>query len=498
MAGIRRNAEKRSPLGRSVKQFPGPGRVADPEAADGGSGLRCAAMRRKIAQGCQERHPGRQTMPITRRAVVAAAAAASAGLSHAHAAPGAGPPLVFGALFPFSGEAAILGDESFRGLSIATDALNAAGGLLRRQVTLTRGDALDADHATTAAKALTGATKADAIFGTAATPMALAGSEVAALAGVPYFELTATGAAVTGRGLPTVFRSCPQPASFAAVSVAAVIDVLAPLWNRAPASLRLALLDNSSGLGQAMAAAQAAECHRRGLTVVQTLAYPPNTVDFAPLIRALSGARIEVLLHTGFANDVVLLYRGMQEAGWRPRMVIGCGPAYAMADTRQAVGPTLDGTLAVDFPPFAISPHAAPGAAAVEAAYRTRYGAPPRSGLSLAAYVGAGIFFGAIARAGTIEKEKLRQAVLASNVACDTTANSWGAAFGKDGQNRRAATVLLQWQQGQPVTVHPADVAVARPHGDFAGPLPPPPVAAPVSPRAAPAAPVPPPPGKSP
>jgi branched-chain amino acid transport system substrate-binding protein len=413
-------------------------------------------------------------MLITRRKAAAGAALAAACLgrrSQAAPRPQKPPeaPLRFGALFPLTGEAALVGDESFRGVVLAANKLNADGGLLGRQVVLQRADAPDAAHAADQVKALS--KDVAAIFGTGVTSIALAASEEAGLAGVPYFELTATGAALTGRSIPTVFRTCPEADAFGIISVAAVSEVLAPLWQRSARSLRLAVLAESGDLGQAVAAAQAAECHRRGLLPAQTLSYAPGTVDFAPLVRPLKVAGIEVLLHTGAANDVVLLYRAMEEAGWRPRMVIGSGPAYAMTDTRQAVGPALDGTMAAAFPPYAVNPRTAPGAAAVEAAYRTLYGAEPRSGLSLAAYAGAGLFFAAMARAGTADGPKVRAAVLASGLPVGTTANGWGAAFNASGQNQATYALLLQWQQGRPVAIYPEAAGVARPQAALA-PLP--------------------------
>ncbi len=417
-------------------------------------------------------------MLITRRQAAAGATAASVLLGRraraaaGRPAEGQGRKLSLGALFPMTGEAALIGDESFRGLVLATDRLNGGGGLLGRTVSLRRADAPDAGHAADAVKALTGGTKVAAIFGTGVTSIALAASEAAGLAGVPYFELTATGAAVTGRTIPTVFRSCPEADAFGTLSVAAVTEVLAPLWRRSAAALRLAVLAAGNAFGQAVAASQAAACRHHGLAPVQTLSYAAGTVDFAPLVRPLKVAGIEVLLHTGAANDVVLLYRAMQQAGWRPRMVIGCGPGYAMADTRQAVGTALDGTMAADFPQYAVNAGVAPGAAAVAASYRAQYGAEPRSGLSLAAYVGAGLFFAAIARAGSTDGTKLRAAVLASSVPGGTTANGWGAAFDASGQNHRASAMLMQWQEGRAVTVYPEAASVARAQGALA-PLPP-------------------------
>ena len=72
-------------------------------------------------------------MPLTRRAALGAAAAAPAVLRRALAQPDAIP---LGALYPLSGALALLGDESFRGLELAVEDRNAAGGLLGRPVRL--------------------------------------------------------------------------------------------------------------------------------------------------------------------------------------------------------------------------------------------------------------------------------------------------------------------------------------------------------------------------
>lgn len=414
-------------------------------------------------------------MPMTRRVVLAGAAGLGLGAAPSRPAPKApaNPPLVLGALFPFSGEAALIGDEGFRGLALAVDALNAGSGLLGHTVALKRADAPDPTVAANAAKDLVAKQKVAAIFGTGVTAMSLTASAAAAVASVPYFELTATGAPITTRGLSDVFRSCPEAGAFGPVSVMALTDIVARGWRRAPKSLRFALLASSSTLGQTVSEAQASECKSRGLVPAQVFTYPAGTVDFMTLIQALKGAGIEVVLHTGGGNDIVLFYRGMAAAHWRPGMVIGSGPSYALADTRAAIGQALDGTLIAAFPPYEINPHAAPGASSVATAYQQRYGADPRSGLSLAAYVGAGFFFAALAESGATDLVKLRASVLACNVAIGTTANGWGANFDASGQNLRARPVLAQWQKGRSVTVAPAEFATAAAEPWLCSPVPP-------------------------
>src|SRR5579875_1244189 len=101
-------------------------------------------------------------------------------------------------------------------------------------------------------------------------------------------------------------------------------------------------------------------------------------------------------------------------------MVVGAGGGYSLSHTASTLGPEFEGTLTADFPPYA---DAVPGVRDVEAAYEKKYGAKPRSGHSLANYVGARLFFDALGRAGSLEKEKVREAVLATDLPSGTEAN---------------------------------------------------------------------------
>jgi hypothetical protein len=111
-----------------------------------------------------------------------------------------------------------------------------------------------------------------------------------------------------------------------------------------------------------------------------------------------------VLLHAGYQNDILLLYRGLREAAWRPRMVIGTGAGYSLTDTAHAIGPDFEGTLNVDVPQYELNERFAPGVKPFIELYRKRYGSDPRSGHSLSNYVGARASFDAIQRAAAPDR----------------------------------------------------------------------------------------------
>jgi branched-chain amino acid transport system substrate-binding protein len=374
-------------------------------------------------------------------------------------------PLPLGALFPFSGPLSLLGDESFRGLDLAADERNAAGGLLGRRIALVRGDAADGTQGTAEAKRLLGAAHCPAIFGTFSSTVALTASAEAELAGMPYFELDALADALTDRGFKLLFRTGTIAAACGDMAIDTVADLLAPSWDSVPARLHLAILHQDGTAGTAIAAAAQARAHARGFTQVDVIAYAASILDLTPIVQRLRGAGADVVLHSGLMNDVLLFHRALAQANWRPRMVIGVGAAYALTDTAQALGAAIEGVLAVGVTPYRISVVVAPGAAHVAAAYQRKYGAPPRSGHSLVCYAGARALFDAIERAGTLDRDRLRAALLATDVPDGATAAGWGVAFDARGQNRRARPFLAQWRGGALLTVSPlpASVATLRP-----------------------------------
>ncbi len=365
--------------------------------------------------------------------------------SAAPAAP-ARPPLRLGALFPLTGPSALFGDECYRGLELAVEDRNAAGGVFGRGIALIRADAPDEAAATEEARRLVqGPERVAAIFGSFSTTIALPASQVAELANVPFFELCALGDALVERGFQWMFRASPQATDFAATALEG-LQLLADALDRPATALRLAIAQEDALGPQSIGAAQEALMQERGLTLIERASYGARPTDLNGLVQRLRGLEAEVVLHAGAPGDEVLLFRAMRDANWRPRMVIGTAGGYGLAETARSIGADFTGTMSADFTPFAVNEGIAPGARAFAEAYLRRYGAEPRSGHGLACFTGARIFLDALHRAGNAERERIRAALLATDIAKGSTACGWGARFDERGQNLRARPVLCQWQ----------------------------------------------------
>lgn len=383
------------------------------------------------------------------------------------AAPGASAQqktLRLGALYPFSGGLALLGDESYRGLEIAVDERNAAGGLKGMRIELVKGDAVDPNQAVGEARRLTSVEKVPAIFGTYSSSLSLAATQVAELAGVPYFELGAISDPITERGFKYVFRTNATARDFANQMVDSVSDAIAPALNVDAKTLKVGIIHEDSLYGQTVAGYQQTRAKEKGLKVVETLPYSAQSVDLSSVILRLKGAAVDVVLQTSYQNDTVLFFRQMKDQGLKLKAIIGAGGGYSLKDTAQAIGfDNMEGALDVDFTQFKTNPQAAPGIDAFVKTYQAKYGTPPRSGHSATNYMGAKVFFDAIEKAKDLSGDAIRTSVLQVDVPMGQTVTGWGAKFDeKTGQNTRAKPFLMQWQSGELVTVFPEAAAVAK------------------------------------
>ncbi|MCB8879050.1 ABC transporter substrate-binding protein [Acidisoma cellulosilytica] len=370
--------------------------------------------------------------------------------------------IVIGALFPLTGPLATLGNECLRGVQLATDLCNAGGGLFGKQINLVQGDAADPDRAVAAARSMISDQQPVLIFGTGDSTLSLGASEASEGSGIPYWELSATMPSITTRGFHYLLRICDTENGVADRAVEAAETLVAPALKQAPASLSATLLYSDGSSGMALLPLIAAAAQRRGMTAPMTIAYQSEDADFTAIAARLAAMQPDVLIHYGSSEDVVLLHAALATRRWRPRAMIGASSAYGSRDTAMMVGPALEGTLAVGVTPYSIDTRLAPDAAMVATLYEQRFGAAPRSGLSLSHFAGAGLCFDVLRLAKTTDKDKVLNTVQGLGLAQGTLANGWGALFGAGGQNLRAFTALTQWQDGRLVSLLPKDGASGR------------------------------------
>ncbi|WP_138933056.1 ABC transporter substrate-binding protein [Roseovarius arcticus] len=369
----------------------------------------------------------------------------------------------FGALYPFSGQLALLGEESARGLELAVDEINAAGGVQGEQIVLERGDAVDNNQAIGEARRLISREGVKAIFGTYSSSRSIAASQVAELSGIPYFELGAVADEVTGRGLKYLFRVNPTAEDMADTIINMIVDKVAPAAGVDAKDLKIGIIYEDSSYGTSVSGHEERFAEEAGLNVVTSQAYPASTVDMSSIVLDLKQREVDIVLQTSYQNDSVLFLQQANEAGYKPTAIIGGGGGYSTQPTADAVGhDIIDGVLDTDFTQYIVNKDFTPGIDDFLAAYQEKYGSEPRSGHSLTNYVGAMAILSALNEASGFEADTIVETVSAIDIPEGTTAAGYGVKFDENNQNERARMMGLQWQDGKLVTVYPDDAAAAE------------------------------------
>lgn len=380
-------------------------------------------------------------------AVEAAVAKSRTRSSHAN-------PLTLCALFPEAGAQALAGDEAWRGVALAVAAANRSPG---RPIRLILADATQG----AAAVARIAKTRPTAFLGTLSSTQSFATTAAAELANIPYIELDAPADAITARGFKMLLRTGLTTADLAATTATTILGQIAPAWRQPTASMRIALLFDDGASNGAFAAAMLDVAKTTKLPILLTMGYATDSMDLAAEVGRMKRAKIDLLVHAGRTEHVLLLYEALAIAAWRPRMIIGAGAGYSLSAIGFALGPAIENTMVIDAPLY---PATGP-AAAVARAYHRHYATTPRSSASLTTYVGTKLIIDAL-RTG--------HPLAATHIPRGTLANGWGAAFAANGQNRDSFATLQQWRNGRLITIDPAIKGAARAEGLGRGPRYPP------------------------
>jgi len=391
--------------------------------------------------------------PLPRRAAALLAAAAPLLSTPAQPAAAAAEWRV-GAIFPL---ASLLGDEAMRGVEMAAEERNAQGGLAGRPIRLLRAEAADATAALAKARRLAGPERCALLLGSVTAPVALAAAQAAEAEGVPFLELAAAAEALLERGFRQLVRLSPAAGDFATVARDALALAVAPALSTPADSLRVAILHEASPSPESLAAALDARLREAGVPVAERLGHAPRSAEFPATVERLRAAGVAAVAHAGGEADIAALLRAMQDAAWRPRLLLGLGAPWGLADLARAAGPWLDGALVVDAPPVAVAEGFAHGARGFAEAYQRRWGAPPRGSLSLSAFA----LMRAVFSAPSLERAALRPWLATADLAEGALANGWGLRLDARGQNAHARPIAAQWQNQRPCAVFPPEAAVA-------------------------------------
>ncbi len=347
-------------------------------------------------------------------------------------------PVLVGAAIAQTGYLADLAAATQKALELWRDDVNARGGLLGRPVELKLyDDSSDALRSTELYEKLVTVDHADLLvgsFGSAATSLAAAVAERSR-----RVMVNATGASpeIHRRVYRYLFQ-VPPPADTTAAGVL-------PLAAKAGLT-QVAVIARDEGSARTLVEQLRRDAPKLDAVIRPTQLYVTDSrLGFAPFAKLLAPTAPGVVVSPANIYDTADLVRGFKAAGFTPKLFIT--PGVAQPGFTKRIG--QDAEYAVGFSSY--EPLAAtPGNAAFAKAYRTRYKAAPDF-YAACGWAAGGVIEAAVARAGSLEQEKLRAAFAAVEV--PTVLGGYKVA--PDGSQVAATAFLVQILRGRREVIWP-------------------------------------------
>ena len=214
-----------------------------------------------------------------------------------------------GALFPFTGSLALLGNESFNGAVITQDMVNEKGGIQGKKVEWVKADGVDPKKAMTECERLIAVEKIQLVFGTYSSSLSYAASEVAERNKVIYWEQGAIADNITARGFKYLFRTIARAGDFGNLAANFANEVVAPKLKMDPKKMKVGIMFEDSLYGTTVGNSAAKKAKELGMDVVATESYSHKTVDLSPVVMIFKARKPDVIIATSYMEDSILFWR---------------------------------------------------------------------------------------------------------------------------------------------------------------------------------------------
>jgi ABC-type branched-subunit amino acid transport system substrate-binding protein len=246
-------------------------------------------------------------------------------------------PIKIGVVTPLSGTYSALGQQVKWGVELAAKEINAAGGIMGRQVELLFEDE-EANPAVAAPKAekLFQVAKVDFLTGTVNSGSTLAIGQLAErnnrlAATTVSFSDTITGAKCS----PNLFRVNARAGQQSAA--------LAEWLSHAKPNAKVFYLGPDYEMGRSTVAAFQAAAVKRGARTVGEVFAPLDNKDYSPFFGQIRVGRPDVMYTSVAGNDTVRLLKQMSQFGLRDKLIMVGASGSVTAQNLKAIGKAAEG-----------------------------------------------------------------------------------------------------------------------------------------------------------
>jgi branched-chain amino acid transport system substrate-binding protein len=367
---------------------------------------------------------------------------------------------------PMSGPWARQGDLMLKGANLAIEHINAQGGIKAlngaklKLLTFDAGDSVE--KAKNAAQRMV-AQEPDLVGATGSwlSSFTLGVTEVTERAELPVLTLSYSDQ-ITARGFKFVFQTSLGGGAQAVSAMPAILKLAEAATGKKATTVGI-IQDNTAATVSFTKPMREGGLAKLGLKLVVDETFTPPLSDCTPLIQKVRSSRPEILLllPTAISDDKMCVEK-MSEMG------LGKGRVPVISNGAHIGGPDMlknstkeivEGLMTV------VGNWPAKGHEKISEEFVKKTGEPWLTQDSLSTYGDMWILKEALEKAGAADKKKVAEAIRAMDSRDGSAKFFPGGRMKFDEQGRRvdADLVIVQWQNGVPVTVYPEASAVAKP-----------------------------------
>jgi branched-chain amino acid transport system substrate-binding protein len=300
---------------------------------------------------------------------------------------------------PLTGQYASFGEQMKRGLDMAVEDLNAAGGVLGEQIVgIAEDDACDPKQAVAAANKLVTDGVA-LVAGHFCSGSSIPASAVYAEEGVLQISPASTNPALTedaaAKGWTNVHRVCGRDDAQGIVAGKYLAEKFS--------GKKVAILHDKTAYGKGLADETKKNMNAAGLEEAMYEAYTAGEKDYSALVSKMKAAGIDAFYVGGYHTEAGLMIRQAHDQGYKPQLV--SGDALVTDEYWKITGESGAGTLMT----FQPDPRDKPEAMALVEKFRAQNYEP--EGYTLYTYAAVQVWAEAAKQANSLETDEIAKKI---------------------------------------------------------------------------------------
>lgn len=362
-----------------------------------------------------------------------------------------------GVILPLTGSTAQNGNNSRKGIELAAELINEAGGIESMGGAKIKLDIADATSdpakaASAATEFLSRGEKPVAIVGAYASGLTLTVVQVTERQEVPLLT-TSFSDELTSKGYHYLFQLPAKASDVGRAQMAYALEIAEAAGT--PIN-RAAIVYANNAYGESQAKGLEEQAKSSGIDIAVVESYSPTISDAGPVAQKLLSAHPDAIFSVAYVTDGILLARALKAGGSTVPLIGGVG-GYITPDFQKALGNDVNGVLSVD-----TSDPDKYGDLAK--AYEEKYGEiMPQEAHDNAAAVYA--IAQALEQHPTTDPKELAQTLRDGTFDQGAAGSMPGGKvdFDETGANTFAKPLMVQWQEGNLVGVWPPDLTDHEP-----------------------------------